>query len=313
MNRNRALADQVDYGAEGGTLGTGQRDQHKTRHSVALPKSSVPKHGQAEGREGADKGRGDGSFVQCGCNGSDVQGPWKCRKTTWVGAWLEVYGPPIQLWELLLTFAALIGMRPGDWRRLDEEYTFRLFEGEAGGMLDRRGDQVALVVPFGASWLGSPLPELELESLEFMVHGAIQRVEALGAESDLYRYAANLIRCLDGPAGDRWATGADLRGPLGQPLDAPHPDAHRFSLVGALRQAWAEQGGGGLPPVASLRRLAALAASPFGPWSSTGADLCLDVLRVWNDAPRQTAGTVLALLERAANDADADAESRVWR
>jgi hypothetical protein len=241
------------------------------------------------------------------------------RAQRWALDWLDVYGAPTALWELLLRFAALVAMRPGERRRLDELHTVGLFESEPGAMLwgDPPAGQpmhgpIALVLPFGASAFGRPLPEGEVAELEALLRGAIQRVEALGAEADLFRHAAGLVRG-DG-FSDRWTAGADFRDVAGVPLDAPHPDAYRVSLLGAVRQAWAERGGAGSVPSAYLRRLLGMAAGRrcVASWDGrTRADLLVDVLRTVNEDPNQTAKGVIELLTRAALAAEAEAESEV--
>ncbi len=234
----------------------------------------------------------------------------------WARDWLDVYGQPSELWALLMRFAALVAMRPGERRRLDERHTFRLFESEPGGMLElgelgAGGRVEALVLPFGPCAFGRPIPEREAAELEATVRGAIQRVESLQAEAELFRHAATLIRgdCFS----DRWTAGADFRDMAGAPLDGPHPDAYRFSLVGAMRQAWEKRGGAGPVPPASLKRLVTLAAPAcftFKVEPPTGEAL-QDVLRIANDDWKQTASGVLELLTRAALAADAEAESEV--
>lgn len=242
---------------------------------------------------------------------------------SWARDWLDVYGQPSELWALLMRFAALVAMRPGERRRLDERHTFRLFESEPGGMLElgelgAGGRVEALVLPFGPCAFGRPIPEREAAELEATVRGAIQRVESLQAEAELFRHAATLIRgdCFS----DRWTAGADFRDMAGAPLDGPHPDAYRFSLVGAMRQAWAERGGAGPVPPASLKRLVTLAAPACFTFKVEPAtvEALQDVLRLVNDHREpggmmrgQTAKSVLELLTRAALAADAEAESEV--
>ncbi|MBI3204470.1 MAG: hypothetical protein HYZ29_23235 [Myxococcales bacterium] len=277
---------------------------------------------------GAGGGTPGGSSVQCGRNGSDV---WRARAldaqaelararrpelvpfaaafdaaARWSRDWLDVYGQPTALWELLLRFAALIAQRPGEKRQLDERHTFALFEAEPGGIVCLDAGGVALVLPFGTVAHGRPLPDGEVAELEALARGAIQRVEALGAEADLFRHAGVLIRG-DG-FSERWTAGCDCRDVAGVPCE-PHPDAYRWSLVGALRQAWAERGGLGPVPLASLRRLVSLALPRVEPPT---VDLCLDVLRVWNDQDGQTAKGVLEVLTRAALYSEAEAEGEVF-
>lgn len=237
---------------------------------------------------------------------------------SWARDWLDVYGQPSALWELLLRFAALVAMRPGEKRRLDEAHTVRLFEAEPGALLEVGQLTAGIVLPFSAERFGRALPEREVAELEATVRGAIQRVEALQAEAELFRHAATLIRG-DG-FSDHWTAGADFRDMAGVPLDGPHPDAYRFSLVGAMHQAWAERGGLGPVPRASLKRLVTLAAPACFTFKveSATVEALQDVLRLVNDhrdpggmMRGQTAKSVLELLTRAALAADAEAESAV--
>lgn len=248
---------------------------------------------------------------------------------SWARDWLDVYGQPSALWELLLRFAALVAMRPGERRRLDEAHTVRLaksfeieascvngtllFEAEPGALLEVGQLTAGIVLPFGVERFGRALPEREVAELEATVRGAIQRVESLQAEAELFRHAAKLVRG-DG-FSDRWTAGADFRDMAGVPLDGPHPDAYRFSLVGAMRQAWAERGGAGQLPLASLKRLVTLAAPACFTFrvEPPTVESLKDVLRIVNDQRERerTAKSVLELLTRAALAADAEAESEV--
>ena len=227
---------------------------------------------------------------------------------SWARDWLDVYGQPTQLWGLLLHFAALVAMRPGERRWLDERHSFRLFEGEPGGMLTEGcGGWVltALVMPFGTSAFGRPLPEGEVSELEAAVRGAIQRVEALGAEAELFRHAAGLIRG-DG-FSDRWTAGCDCRDLAGVPCE-PHPDAYRWSLAGAMRQAAAERGG--VVSAAAWRRLGAICLPEYYQGQSIATGETIEALRVWHDnTVGLTVRQVLEVLTRAALAADAEAES----
>lgn len=271
---------------------------------------------------GAGGGTPDGSSVQCGRNGSEGTGVQRRPELVpfaaafdaaarWSRDWLDVYGQPTALWELLLRFAALVAQRPGEKRRLDERHTFALFEAEPGGIVCLDAGGVALVLPFGTVAHGRPLPEGEVAELEALARGAIQRVEALGAEADLFRHAAELIRG-DG-FSDRWTAGCDCRDVAGVPCE-PHPDAGRWSLVGAMRQAWAERGGLGPVPIASVRRLVEHALPPeYGrELAEANSGMGLDLLRVWNDQPGQTARGVLEVLTRAALYSEAEAEGEVF-
>lgn len=389
MSENNGMMGRVDGGAEGGTLSGGEASQPNLAAPGRFPKTPCQDSAKRQGGGAVDKGRFDGSSVQCERNGTGVQvhawrwpsdscrhpdtGPADSRRRArqwrwpsdscghpdchaardgsntnddlnadaceglaggelvpfaralddarrWARDWLDVYGTPTALWELLLRFAALVAMRPGERRRLDEVHTVGLFEGEPGAMLwgtPEPGELVhrplALVLPFGASAFGRPLPEGEVAELEATFRGAIQRVEALGAEAEFCRHAAGLIRgdCFS----DRWTAGADFRDMAGAPLDGPHPDAYRFSLVGAMRQAWAERGGGGPLPRAYPERVLRLAVGDrcVDAWrgDERPAGLLLDVLRTVNDDPKQTAKGVIELLTRAALAAEAEAESEV--
>lgn len=396
MSENNGMAGRVDGGAEGGTLSRGKTDQPNQAAPGRFPKTPCRNSAKRQDGRVVDKGRSDGSSVQCERNGTGVQvhawwlsdscghpdcqgsklceaegcqvihpngcsadpslGGWLCPEHAardgsntnddlnadaceglaggelvpfaralddarrWARDWLDVYGTPTALWELLLRFAALVAMRPGERRRLDEAHTVGLFEGEPGAMLwgtPEPGELVhrplALVLPFGASAFGRPLPEGEVAELEATFRGAIQRVEALGAEAEFCRHAVGLIRgdCFS----DRWTAGADFRDMAGAPLDGPHPDAYRFSLVGAMRQAWAERGGAGPVPRAYPERVLRLAVGDrcVDAWrgDERPAGLLLDVLRTVNDDPKQTAKGVIELLTRAALAAEAEAESEV--
>lgn len=228
---------------------------------------------------------------------------------SWARDWLDVYGQPSELWALLMRFAALVAMRPGERRRLDEAHTVRLFEAEPGALLEVGQLTAGIVLPFGVERFGRALPEREVAELEATVRGAIQRVEALQAEAELFRHAAELIR------GDgvvyRWSGGPDFSGTFDAELGGPHPDADAFSLAGAVRQAWAERGGTGQVPLASLKRLVLLAAPRcFTFRVEPTVDGCLDVLRIWN-AQQRDGASVLNLLVGAALAADAEAESEV--
>ncbi|MBK8997458.1 MAG: hypothetical protein IPM35_17150 [Myxococcales bacterium] len=236
---------------------------------------------------------------------------------SWARDWLDVYGQPSALWALLMRFAALVAMRPGERRRLDEAHTVRLFEAEPGALLEVGQLTAGIVLPFGVERFGRALPEREVAELEATVRGAIQRVESLQAEAELFRHAATLVRG-DG-FSDRWTVGADFRDRTGVPLDGPHPDAYRFSLVGAMRQAWAERGGSGPVPLATLKRLVTLAAPACFAFrvEPPTVESLQDVLRIVNDQRERRTGTmqtvksVLELLTRAALAADAEAESEV--
>lgn len=392
MSGNNGMGGAVGYGAEGGTLNTGERSQANQAAPGRFPKTACHKLANgASASAGAEDGRG-GSSVQCERNGTGVQcpdcggqlgtdecDPRRCRlpggiaalvhageldnaaqrwlnrsgqheaaeaaklresigalsehaagrpelvpfaqalaaARSWARDWLDVYGQPSALWELLLRFAALVAMRPGEKRRLDEAHTVRLFEAEPGALLEVGQLTAGIVLPFGTERFGRALPEGEVGELEALVRGAVQRVEALQAEAVLFRHAAGLIRG-DG-FSDRWTVGADFRDRTGVPLDGPHPDAYRFSLVGAMRQAWAERGGSGPVPLASLKRLVTLAAPACFTFRAgpPTVEACQDVLRIVNDhrdpgsGMMQTAKSVLELLTRAALAADAEAESEV--
>lgn len=389
MSENNGMVGRVDGGAEGGTLSRGELGKPNQAAPGRFPETPCRNSAKRQGARVVDKGRSDGSSVQCERNRTGVQGCprkgcwgelrpelsadgscverkrcsacgaswWQNEPSdldgsntnddlnadacegiaaedrrlvsfaaaldaarSWARDWLDVYGQPTALWELLLRFAAMVAMRPGERRRLDEVHTVGLFEGEPGAMLwgtPEPGELVhrplALVLPFGASAFGRPLPEGEVAELEATFRGAIQRVEALGAEAEFCRHAAGLIRgdCFS----DRWTAGADFRDMAGAPLDGPHPDAYRFSLVGAMRQAWAERGGAGPLPRAYPERVLRLAVGErcVDAWrgDERPAGLLLDVLRTVNDDWKQTAKGVLELLTRAALAAEAEAESEV--
>lgn len=380
MSENNGMVGRVDGGAEGRTLSRGELDQPNQAAPGRFPKTPCRNSAKRQGARVVDKGRSDGSSVQCERNGAGVQvhawrwpsdscghpdcqgsklceaegcqaihpngcsadrtlGGWLCPEHAardggklvhfaqaldaargWARDWLDVYGQPTALWSLLMRFAALVAMRPGERRRLDEVHTVGLFEGEPGAMLwgtPEAGELVhrplALVLPFGTSAFGRPLPEGEVAELEATLRGAIERVEALGAEAEFCRHAAGLIRG-DG-FSDRWTAGCDFRDMAGAPLDGPHPEAYRFSLVGAMRQAWAERGGGGPLPRAYPERVLRLAVGErcVDAWrgDERPPGLLLDVLRTVNDIPKQTAKGVLELLTRAALAAEAEAESEV--
>lgn len=232
----------------------------------------------------------------------------------WARDWLDVFGQPSALWELVLRFAALVAMRPGELRRLDEAHTLRLVDQDASAVIwaaepgSPRLNPLAYVTPLVVQRYGHTLSESELAELGALLRGAIQRVEALQEEAELFRHAAGLIR------GDglvyRWTTGADLRDAADVPLDAPHPDAVVFSLPGALRQAWAERGGSGQVPLPTLKRLVQVAAPRcFTFKAEPTADACLDVLRIVNGQAKDGA-SMLELLIAAALDAEAESEVR---
>lgn len=386
MSENNGMVGRVDGGAEGWTLSSTKLGQPNQAAPGRFQKAPCRNSAKRQGGGVVDKGRSDGSSVQCERNAAGVQVPgepcpvgscpgrvlvaergscdtcgasfWRapldgsntnddlnadaCEGLAeadqldggklvhfaqaldaargWARDWLDVYGQPTALWSLLMRFAALVAMRPGERRRLDEVHTVGLFEGEPGAMLwgtPEAGELVhrplALVLPFGTSAFGRPLPEGEVAELEATLRGAIQRVEALGAEAEFCRHAAGLIRgdCFS----DRWTAGADFRDMAGAPLDGPHPDAYRFSLVGAMRQAWAERGGAGPLPRAYPERVLRLAVGErcVDAWrgDERPAGLLLDVLRTVNDDWKQTAKGVLELLTRAALAAEAEAESEV--
>ncbi len=345
MNDNTGFQGVSAGGAEGGTLSRGELEQPNQAAPGRFPKSACHKLANgASAHAGAEDGR-DGSSVQCERNGAGVQWPAQALDAarSWARDWLDVYGAPTALWELVLRFAALVAMSAGEKRRLDDAHTVGLFEGEPGAMLWCNPEPgavvyrpLALVLPFGTSAFGSasgvmtlaerprsrraaaPLPRSEVAELEALLRGAIERVEALHAEAEFLRHATTLIRG-DG-FSDRWTAGADFRDMAGVPLEEPHPDAYRFSLAGALRQAWAERGGSGPVPRAYVERVLRLELGDcVDAWRTSEKPLgmLLDVLRTVNDQrdPRsgmmQTAKSALELLMRAALAADAEAESEV--
>lgn len=335
MSENNGMVGRVDGGAEGGTLSRGETAQPKQAAPGRFPEGPCQNMANGEGASGPLGGTQLGSDVQCERNGSEGTGVQTAdlaadacegiaagdrrlvsfaaaldAARSWARDWLDVYGQPTQLWGLLLHFAALVAMRPGERRWLDERHSFRLFEGEPGGMLTEGcGGWVltALVMPFGTSAFGRPLPEGEVSELEATVRGAIQRVEALGAEAELFRHAAGLIRG-DG-FSDRWTAGCDCRDLAGVPCE-PHPDAYRWSLAGAMRQAAAERGG--VVSAAAWRRLGAICLPEYYQGQSIATGETIEALRVWHDnTVGLTVRQVLEVLTRAALAADAEAESEV--
>lgn len=235
---------------------------------------------------------------------------------SWARDWLDVYGQPSALWALLMRFAALVAMRPGERRRLDEHHTFRLFEAEPGGILEAGQLTAGIVLPFGAERFGRPLGEREAAELEALVRGAMQRVEALHAEAELFRHAAGLLRNQpENPHGapiGGWHPGAvDFLNDWGTVLDGPHPDAVSFSLLGSLLQAWAERGGAGPVPVVYLARLAWQLEPEVRPVRGMTRDTLSGVLRDVNHSPHFSRDRALNALIGAALAADAEAESEV--
>jgi hypothetical protein len=188
----------------------------------------------------------------------------------------------------------------------------RLFEAEPGALLEVGQLTAGIVLPFGAERFGRALPEGEVGELEALVRGAIQRVEVLQAEAELFRHAAGLIRNNEAGARGGWHPGfCDFLNEWGTTLDAPHPDAVSFSLFGALAQAWAERGGGGQVPVAYLVRLAELACGLRKPSFVPSREVVVDLLRALNHDPSFSRDRALNALIGAALAADAEAESEV--
>lgn len=297
----------------GGQLGTDECDPRRCRLPGGIA-ALVP-------ADGSDTNADLNADVCEGLAGAVLDGGKRSRARDWLALdaarswardWLDVYGQPSALWELLLRFAALVAMRPGERRRLDEAHTVRLFEAEPGALLEVGQLTAGIVLPFGAERFGRALPEGEVGELEALVRGAIQRVEVLQAEAELFRHAAGLIRNNEAGARGGWHPGfCDFLNEWGTTLDAPHPDAVSFSLFGALAQAWAERGGGGQVPVAYLVRLAELACGLRKPSFVPSREVVVDLLRALNHDPSFSRDRALNALIGAALAADAEAESEV--
>lgn len=326
MSENNGISVSGAGGAEGGTLNTGEPDQPKQARTGRFPKSSCHKLANgASASAGAEDGR-DGSSVQRERNETGAQVErrrqeldaaaqrWLNRSAldaarSWARDWLDVYGQPSALWALLMRFAALVAMRPGERRRLDERHAFRLFEAEPGGILEAGQLTVGIVLPFGVERFGRELPEREVLELEALARGAIERAESLHAEAELFRHAAGLIRGREDGSGG-WHPGfVDFLNEWGTTLDGPHPDAVSFSLFGALAQAWAERGGAGPVPVGFLARLVEHASPRRG--AKKSRELLLAILRDTNHAPHFSRDRALNALIGAALAADAEAEGEV--
>jgi hypothetical protein len=300
MSENQKMQGAVSIGAEGGTLATGPLGQPNSARPGRFPET--PCHKLANGAPGGseDKGSEGVPDVQCQRNGTGVQGSGAVPR--WALDWATVLGWPTALWCLVLRFAALAGMVPGERRQLDEAHRLALLSGgEAAAVIfGERGEVLALVLPGTALRHGELVSEAQTADLVALLSATVDRSEALFAEAELYRHAAGLLR--GNGRSHHWTRGTAARDRLGHICD-PHPDAVFWSLVGALRQAELERGGSAVS-LAAWKRLVRLAAPACFTFKvEPNPEACRDVLRVWNDQ-QPSAVPVLSLLLQAAAEAE---------